>query len=296
MKNLNIQPATINTLPSPTNFDAYARAVNDIPMLQEKEEKELALKWLNNKDLISAQKLILSHLRLVVKVVKEHSGYGNNKADLVQEGNIGLMKAVKRFNPLKNVRLGSYALLWIEAEIRSFIINNLRSVKIGSTANLKKLFFGYRKTVNKLMNNGEHDIPLIEERISKELNVPIEDVKVAANYFSGNDIAWEYSNENGDDFTMDNEISKNYWLPAPVSDNPEIKVMENNEENTQLQLLEKAIETLKDREKDILLSRRLMDNPLSLQELATKWNISVERVRQIENAALNKIKQHVLNN
>ena len=99
MKNLNIQPATINTLPSPTNFDAYARAVNSIPMLQEKEEKELALKWLNNKDLFSAQKLILSHLRLVVKVVKEHSGYGNNKADLVQEGNIGLMKAVKRLTP-----------------------------------------------------------------------------------------------------------------------------------------------------------------------------------------------------
>lgn len=293
MKNTTLA-ININTLPSPTNFDAYSRAVNQIPMLNENEESTLAKKLYESGDLTAAQKLILSHLRLVVKIVKDHAGYGNSKADLVQEGNIGLMKAVKRFNPFKNVRLSVYATLWIEAEIRSFIINNLRSVKIGSTSSLKKLFFGYRKTVNALMSNGEKDIPNLDEQVAKKLNVPLEDVRVAANYFNGNDIAWEYTSEDGDSFTADKEIDSNYWLLAP-EDNPESEIISNNEEKNQQLQLKKALATLKDRERDILVERRLKENPSSLMDLAKKWNVSLERVRQIENAAFNKVKQSIIN-
>lgn len=291
-KTANLLPKSLS-LPSPSNFDAYSRAVNHLPMLSEEQEKEMAKKWVEKKDIYAAQQLILSHLRLVVKVVKDHNGYGSNKADLVQEGNIGLMKAVKRFNPLKNVRLSSYALLWIEAEIRHFILNNIRTVKIGSTSALKKLFFNYRKSINELNKNGEFDTPVLNRKIAEKLNVSLEDVVVAENYFTGNDLSWQYSDEEGQEYTIENELEKNYWDNSTYSENPENKVIDDKTENSKSQLLEYAISQLKDRERDIVISRKLTEPAIGLSELSKKWDISMERVRQIENNSMQKIENMV---
>jgi len=293
-KKSSFLPASVS-LPSPSNFEAYARAVNQIPMLSEEEEHNIAKKWVEKKDIYSAQQLIFSHLRLVVKVVKDHSGYGTNNADLVQEGNIGLMKAVKRFNPLKNVRLNSYALLWIEAEIRHFILNNIRTVKIGSTSSLKKLFFNYRKSVNELHINGDYDTPQLNQKIAQKLNVNVEDVNVAEHYFKGNDLSWQYSDDDGNEYTLENELDNNYWEIPEYSQNPENTVAEKKNEDSRVEMLEYALSQLKDRERDIIVSRKLTEPAMGLSELSRKWNISMERVRQIETNAMKKIEEVIKN-
>lgn len=286
-------------LPSPENFEAYSRAVNNIPMLSEEDEKELSIRWFSKKDIYAAKELILSHLRLVVKVVKDHRNYGYSLSDLVQEGNIGLMKAVKKFDPNKEARLGSYALLWIEAEIRDFLLSNLRAVKIGGTSALKKLFFGYRKTVNKLRNLGDNFNSKIEpEKIAKELNVETKDILIADSYFNGNDISWDYINDEGENSTLDYEAidtSNNDWMTQSYNNNPEDIIIKEKDNNTQLLLLKEAFNILSDKEKDILISRKIKEPVDSLSVLSAKWNISMERVRQIENEAQIKIMNYFQN-
>lgn len=281
-------------LPSPTEIVAYSKSVQNIPMLTEEEEKTLAKKWFEDKDLSAAKKLILSHLRLVVKVAKEHSGYGTKVEDLIQEGNIGLMKAVKKFNPYKGVRLSSYALLWIDAEIKYYIINNWRSVKIGGTAAMKKLFFNYRKTLNFLEKNGEVGVSNIDEKIAKKLGVSISEVKEAEKYFIGNDMAYENENKEGETFDLENEIENSSVIDKPIySQDPALLVENRKDTKTDLLLLEKAIESLNEREQDIFVSRKLSEPSIGLSELSEKWEISMERVRQIENSAMKKITQFI---
>lgn len=286
-------------LPSPENFEAYSRAVNNIPMLSEEEEKDLSIRWFNKKDIYAAKELILSHLRLVVKVVKDHRNYGYCLSDLVQEGNIGLMKAVKKFDPNKEARLGSYALLWIEAEIRDFLLSNLRAVKIGGTSALKKLFFGYRKTVNKLKRLGDSFNSTIEpEKIAKELNVETKDILIAESYFNGNDVSWDYINDEGETSTLDYEAidsSNNDWMTDSYNNNPEELIIKEKDNQTQLILLKEAFNILSDKEKDILISRKIKEPIDSLSVLAAKWNISMERVRQIENESQMKIMNYFKN-
>lgn len=286
-------------LPSPENFEAYSRAVNNIPMLSEEEEKDLSIRWFNKKDIYAAKELILSHLRLVVKVVKDHRNYGYSLSDLVQEGNIGLMKAVKKFDPNKEARLGSYALLWIEAEIRDFLLSNLRAVKIGGTSALKKLFFGYRKTVNKLKRLGDSFNSTIEpEKIAKELNVETKDILIAESYFNGNDVSWDYINDEGETSTLDYEAidsSNNDWMTDSYNNNPEELIIKEKDNQTQLILLKEAFNILSDKEKDILISRKIKEPIDSLSVLAAKWNISMERVRQIENESQMKIMNYFKN-
>ena len=286
-------------LPSPENFEAYSRAVNNIPMLSEESEKALSIRWFNEKDIYAAKDLILAHLRLVVKVVKDHRNYGYSLSDLVQEGNIGLMKAVKKFDPNKETRLGSYALLWIEAEIRDFLLSNLRAVKIGGTSALKKLFFGYRKTVNKLRNLGDSFNSNIEpEKIAKELNVETKDILIAESYFNGNDVSWDYINDEGENSTLDYEAvdaSGDDWMTASYNNNPEDIIIQEKDNSTHLLLLKEAISVLSDKEKDILISRKIKEPIDSLSVLAEKWEISMERVRQIENEAQSKIMQYLKN-
>lgn len=286
-------------LPSPENFEAYSRAVNNIPMLSEEEEKDLSIRWFNKKDIYAAKELILSHLRLVVKVVKDHRNYGYSLSDLVQEGNIGLMKAVKKFDPNKEARLGSYALLWIEAEIRDFLLSNLRAVKIGGTSALKKLFFGYRKTVNKLKRLGDSFNSTIEpEKIAKELNVETKDILIAESYFNGNDVSWDYINDEGETSTLDYEAidsSNNDWMTDSYNNNPEEIIIKEKDNQSQLILLKEAFNILSDKEKDILISRKIKEPIDSLSVLAAKWNISMERVRQIENESQIKIMNYFKN-
>lgn len=286
-------------LPSPENFEAYSRAVNNIPMLSEESEKTLSTRWLNDKDIYAAKELILAHLRLVVKVVKDHRNYGYSLSDLVQEGNIGLMKAVKKFDPNKDTRLGTYALLWIEAEIRDFLLSNLRTVKIGGTSALKKLFFGYRKTVNSLKKLGDSFNSNIEpEKLAKELNVETKDVLIAESYFNGNDVSWDYINADGENATLDYEamdVSNGDWMTNSYSNNPEDIVIREKDSNTHLLLLKEAITVLSDKERDILMCRKIKEPIDSLSVLSEKWGISMERVRQIENEAQFKIMNYLKN-
>ena len=277
-------------LPSPTEIIAYSKAVQKLPILTEEEEKDLAEKWFNNKDLNAAKQLILSHLRLVVKIARDHSGYGTKQEDLIQEGNVGLMKAIKKFNPYKGVRLSSYAMLWIEAEIKYYIINNWRSVKIGGTSAMKKLFFNYRKTLNALEKNGETNLPNIDEKIANKLGVSVDEVKEAQKYFVGNDLAYENTNNEGDEFTLDYEIENSSVIDKPIySQDPALLIEHKKDSQGEMLLSEKAISSLNEREQDIFVSRKLAEPNIGLQELSVKWQISMERVRQIENSAMKKI-------
>lgn len=282
------------SLPSPSNFSLYARRVQNIPMLSEKEESDLAKRLIKYNDLDAAKRLILSHLRLVVKVVKEHSNYGANQADLVQEGNIGLMKAVKGFDPCKGVRLGVYALIWIESEIRSFILNNIRMVKIGSTNALKKLFFNYRKSINQWKKEFGIEDKLNYKEIAEKLNVKESDIYVAENYFSGKDISINIDKEEQE---SNNEVllleDVNYYKNTEELDNPEDIIMHERDHNSYINHISNIISGLDERSKDILISRKMVDKPVSLSLLAKKWNISMERVRQIEQEVILNIKKEI---
>lgn len=282
------------SLPSPSNFSLYARRVQNIPMLSEKEESDLAKRLIKYNDLDAAKKLILSHLRLVVKVVKEHANYGANQADLVQEGNIGLMKAVKGFDPYKGVRLGVYALIWIESEIRSFILNNIRMVKIGSTNALKKLFFNYRKSINQWKKEFGIEDKLNYKEIAEKLNVKESDIHVAENYFSGKDISINIDKE---DQENNNEVllleDVNYYKNTEELDNPEDIIMLERDHDLYISHISNIISNLDERSKDILISRKMTDKPVSLSLLAKKWNISIERVRQIEQEIILNIKKEI---
>lgn len=290
-----------SNLPSPDDFEAYAYAVNKIPLLSHEEEKQLGLAWKNNHDLDAAKKLILSHLRLVVKIVRDHMGYGyKHTADLVQEGNIGLMKAVSKFDPEKDNRLSTYATIWIEAEIRDFLLNNLRNIKIGGTPALKKLFFSYRKTMDKLNHNKEeHDYRNISNReIAEKLNINESDVEVARSYFQGKDLSWEQTNEDTDDeYTLDSEANESRELSIVdhYDNNPENYIANESEKEYRQALLLEAISLLDEREQDIVLSRRMADEIKSLSELADKWKVSLERIRQIESEAISKMANYVKN-
>lgn len=282
------------SLPSPSNFSLYARRVQNIPMLSEKEESDLAKRLIKYNDLDAAKKLILSHLKLVVKVVKEHSNYGANQADLVQEGNIGLMKAVKGFDPYKGVRLGVYALIWIESEIRSFILNNIRMVKIGSTNALKKLFFNYRKSINQWKKEFGIEDKLNYKEIAEKLNVKESDIHVAENYFSGKDISINIDKEEKEN---NNEVllleDVNYYRNTEELDNPEDIIMLERDHDLYISHISNIISNLDERSKDILISRKMTDKPVSLSLLAKKWNISIERVRQIEQEIISNIKKEI---
>lgn len=282
------------SLPSPSNFSLYARRVQNIPMLSEKEETELAKRLIKYNDLDAAKKLILSHLRLVVKVVKEHSNYGANQADLVQEGNIGLMKAVKGFDPYKGVRLGVYALIWIESEIRSFILNNIRMVKIGSTNALKKLFFNYRKSINQWKKEFGIEDKLNYKEIAEKLNVKESDIHVAENYFSGKDISINIDKEEQEN---NNEVllleDVNYYKNTEELDNPEDIIMLERDHDLYIAHVSNIISNLDERSKDILINRKMIDKPASLSTLAKKWNISIERVRQIEQEIILNIRKEI---
>lgn len=290
-----------SNLPSPDDFEAYAYAVNRIPLLTQDEEKELGLAWRNNHDLDAAKKLILSHLRLVVKIVRDHMGYGyKHTADLVQEGNIGLMKAVSKFDPEKDNRLSTYATIWIEAEIRDFLLNNLRNIKIGGTPALKKLFFSYRKTMDKLnRNKEEHDYKNISNSdIAKKINIDESDVEVARSYFVGKDLSWDQTNDSTDDeYTLDSEASESRELSLAdhYDNNPEDYIVNESEKEYRQALLLEAISLLDEREQDIVLSRRMAEEVKSLSQLAEKWKVSLERIRQIENEAISKMADYVKN-
>jgi RNA polymerase sigma-32 factor len=287
-------------LPSPSDFTAYARAAHEMPLLSEEEEKACIEAWREHQDKEAARRLVLAHLRLVVRVVKNHEGYGMSPGDLAQEGTVGLMKAVRRFSPAVGVRLAMYALRWIEAEIREFIFRNLRQVRLSGTKSLRRLFFGYRQAVNRLQRWTGEERPeaLSSEEWAKALGVSSEDIHLVEQYFGGTDqsLVIHHDGEGGEG---ESERPLHQRLPSPYqahdSDTQDpSRLVEENDHRLREQAMTTALGTLSDREQAIVRARWLASPPQGLAELGKEWGVSAERIRQIEVQAIKRLRQALL--
>lgn len=266
-------------------LDNYIAVAYQIPVLSVEEEHSLAVRLHECNDLGAARTLILHHLRFVIRVARGYSGYGLPLADLIQEGNVGLMKAVKRFNPHRGVRLVSFAVHWIRAEIHEFVLRNWRIVKVATTKAQRKLFFSLRNTKKRLAWLNQREV----EDIAKELGVKPAEVMEMEKRLSSKDIGFDVpANGNEEDaFTPDKYLSHN-------SDDPEARVEENDWQNHQQQQLQTALATLDQRSRDIITRRWLVEDKATLQELAGRYKVSAERIRQLENNAIKRLKTEVI--
>jgi RNA polymerase sigma-32 factor len=273
---------TIPLSPSLDSFDLYQQQVQAIPLLTEEEEIGLAKKLHEENDLTAARQLIMSHLRLVIKIARSYSGYGLNQADLVQEGNIGLMKAVKRFDPSRGVRLVSFAIYWIKAEIQEFVVRNWRLVKTATTKAQRKLFFNLRSMKKTLQPLKQDEI----KEIAKELNVKEADVKEMEYRFNGNEIALDYQDDDTDD-----EIFRPISYLKDENADPLKQLISKESESNSISALANAIKSIDERSRYVLESRWLNEEKSkTLHELADELGVSAERIRQIEQNALKKLK------
>jgi RNA polymerase sigma-32 factor len=255
--------------------------VNRIPVLTLDEEQALARDFLGNENLDSARRMVLAHLRFVVHVARGYSGYGLQMGDLVQEGNIGLMKAVKRFDPDQGVRLVSFAVHWIRAEMHEFILRNWRIVKVATTKAQRKLFFNLRKSKKRLgwMSHAE------VQAVARDLNVPVAEVLEMESRLSGRDIGFDAPDD--DDNAPPAPMA---YLQAQGAD-PSLVYAHDDDEHNQLDLLKEGLKKLDVRSRDIIRRRWLdSDSKITLQELANEYGVSAERIRQIEANALKKMK------
>ena len=272
------------SLPMPVgSLESYISTVNRVPMLSAQEERELALRWRDKQDLEAARQLVLSHLRLVVSVARGYLGYGLPHADLIQEGSIGLMKAVKRFDPERNVRLVSFAIHWIKAEIHEYILRNWRLVKVATTKAQRKLFFNLRSMKKGLATMSAGDVA----RVASELRVKPEEVVEMETRLSGHDIAFEADSD-------DEEAAHApvHYLAADRDAEPLHQLEAKESEEGRAAGLEQALEALDARSRRIIEARWLREkNPLTLHDLAAEFSVSAERIRQIEAKALAKMKK-----
>ena len=252
------------------------------PILSYEEEYKLSVELFDNGDLSAAKKLVLSHMRFVAYIAYSYKGYGLEQADLIQEGIIGLMKAVKRFNPYKKVRLSSFAVYWIRAEIHEYILKNWKIVKVATTKAQRKLFFKLKQAKSKIFNT------LTKEQasqIAKDLDVKTKDVLEMDLRLQSNDIPFEVKDDE-DVFTPEQYL-------ADPNQNPEILLLASNLEQDKKQRIHKAISTLDKRSIDILQSRYLKKEKITLYRLAEKHGVSTERIRQIESKAIKKLKEYL---
>ena len=268
------------------SLESYIQSVREISVLKKSEEQALAVKLRDNDDLEAARQLIMHNLRFVIKVARGYSGYGLPLADLVQEGNVGLMKAVKRFNPEINVRLVSFAVHWIRAEIHEFILKNWKIVKVATTKAQRKLFFNLRSKKKRLawMNVAE------VTDIANDLGVTNKDVMEMEKRMSGQDIGFDLSADTDED----NTYSPNQYLQSEQVDDPSELLESSDWDSHTRSLFTNAMSTLDERSKDILACRWLVDEKATLQELAAKYGVSAERIRQIESNAIDKLKSAVV--
>jgi len=271
-------------IPPVGNIDAYISAVHRVPMLTAENEVALARRLQSDGDLDAARQLVLSHLRLVVSIARQYMGYGLTHADLIQEGNIGLMKAVKRFDPERGVRLVSFAMHWIKAEIHEYILKNWRLVKVATTKAQRKLFFNLRS-----MKRGTHTLsPEAAEAIARDLNVRVQDVIEMETRMGGGDIALEPSDDGGDD-----NYAPIAYLRATQSEPTQI-LEDRAFDRLQGEGLLEALESLDARSRRIIEARWLRDEDdggtLTLHDLADEFGVSAERIRQIEAKALKTMK------
>ncbi|MDR1012587.1 MAG: RNA polymerase sigma factor RpoH [Coxiellaceae bacterium] len=272
---------TLVVLPAIGSIDAYIGWVNQIPLLTTAEEIELANRFRDNGDLNAARQLVLAHLRFVVHVAKSYLGYGLSKADLIQEGNIGLMKAVKRFNPSLGVRLVSFAVHWIKAEIHEFVIRNWRMVKIATTKAQRKLFFNLRRVPKKFNWFNEDEIL----HIAHELNVTPSEVRHMEARMHNIDLAFDIHDDNTDEA----DCSPVQYLTANTK-NPIDEISDNEIDSITSARLSSGLACLDKRSRDILEQRWLQEHKATLHDLAARYSISAERVRQIEENAIRKLK------
>jgi RNA polymerase sigma-32 factor len=265
------------------SLDHYIQAAHSIPMLSAEEEYELATRLRRDNDIDAARRLVLAHLRFVIHVARGYAGYGLQLSDLIQEGNVGLMKAVKRFDPEVGVRLVSFAVHWIRAEIHEFVLRNWRLVKVATTKAQRKLFFNLRRAKKHLGWLSKDEA----EAVAKDLGVTPREVTEMEQRLSGRDISFDPDPED------DEEFAPVAYLPSPNSD-PAESVERSDWEGDSQERLERALEKLDDRSRAILARRWLTDEKATLHELAAEYHVSAERIRQIEASAIAKLKAQML--
>ena len=279
--------------PSSKGLSNYLTSVNRFPILSEKEEYMLAKRWQTKGDAKAARKLITSHLRLVAKIAFGYRGYKLPIEDIISEGNVGLMKAVKKFDPDKGFRLSTYAMWWIKASINEFILNSWSLVKLGTTAAQKKLFFNLQKLKNQMSQIEKGELPPeIVKKIAKRLsskNLKIEEKDV----IEMNRRLLGPEKSLNSPISIDNETEKITLLKSN-EENQESKLDKIDEKNKRKELLLKALERLNEREKDIFIKRCLDDPPTTLEKLSKTYNVSRERIRQIEVRCFEKVKKMAL--
>jgi RNA polymerase sigma-32 factor len=280
-----------NALTLPVNlsvgtFDAYLNLVRQMPRLTAEQERELTLKYRDHDDLDAARELVMTNLRFVVHVARGYNGYGLSMPDIIQEGNVGLMKAVKRFDPDMGVRLVSFAVHWIKAEIHEYVIKNWGIVKVATTKAQRKLFFNLRKSKQNLgwLSNEE------AQSIADDLNVELSELYEMEMRLSNRDVAF--------DMPMDESAEENFTAPATYLQQhgtDPAELFENADwEGYEQDLLAKALSSLDERSLDILSSRWLAEKKATLHELAERYNVSAERIRQLEQNAMKKIRASVV--
>lgn len=266
------------------NLDAYTNMVHAIPVLSAEEEYDLADRLQKQGDLDAAQRLVLSHLRFVVRIARGYSGYGLPVADLIQEGNIGLMKAVKRFKPEKGVRLVSFAVHWVRAEIHEYVIRNWRIVKIATTKAQRKLFFNLRSAKKRLGWLSQDEV----QAVADDLGVTAENVMDMERRLAQPDTSFDLPTDVDDD---DNHFSPSAYLAGPDYSDPSQSLEDDDYADHQHGQLAQALDSLDERSRDIIAQRWLQeDNKATLHTLADKYDVSAERIRQIESNAMKKLK------
>lgn len=280
-------PAALPSLEAPSGLNRYLNEIRKFPMLEPKEEYMLAKNWRETQDQDAAQKLVTSHLRLVAKIAMGYRGYGLPVSELISEGNIGMMQAVKRFDPERGFRLATYAMWWIRAAIQEYILHSWSLVKMGTTAAQKKLFFNLRRMKGQIQALEEGDLtPEHVTEISEALNVSENEVVQMNRRLLSPD------NSLNAPMRAESEGEWQDWL-VDETDNQEIKLTQSDEFKKRQTLLLDALKTLNAREQHIIRARRLQDVPLTLEELSQEYKISRERVRQIEVRAFEKLQQAI---
>ena len=269
------------------NLGRYLDQIKKFPMLTAEDEYNLAKDWLDKNNTKAAHKLVTSHLRLVAKIAMGYRGYGLPVADLIAEGNIGMMHAVKKFDPEKGFRLATYAMWWIKAAIQEFVLRSWSQVKIGTTASQKKLFFNLRKIKSKINALDDGDLsPNQVNHIAKSLDVSEDDVISMNRRMLGGDHSLNAQmNKN------DGEETEWQDLLTDDRENQETLFEKHEEKTIRSKLMIDALNLLKSREKDIIIKRRLTDNPMTLEDLSQEYKVSRERIRQIENRAFEKLQE-----
>ena len=263
------------------SLDAYIQGVGAIPVLTKEAELKLAERYNNEEDLEAARELVMAHLRFVIHIAKGYTGYGLPLEDLIQEGNVGLMKAVKRFDPDFGVRLVSFAVHWIRAEIHEYVLRNWRVVKIATTKAQRKLFFNLRKHKKSLSWLSASET----KAVADDLGVTEKEVNEMEKRLSSQDMMFDLSSDDDDDKVF----SPSAYLPSPNSD-PAETVEKDQWRNSTIQKMQESLSHLDERSKDIISSRWLTEKKETLHELADKYNISAERIRQIEANAIKKLR------